>query len=346
METGTTSILIVDDEPVICSLIQDALGESGLECITVSSPQEARELLTNGRFRVLVADIAMPELSGLDLLEFIRQSSSDCRVILITGAGNTQNLATAINLGAYDYFPKPFKMDQLIESINAAASGEPNSPRLPVKAAEAVQLAQQLKEVSIETIRAFVQVVEAKDPHTRRHSEQVTHYATHLARAIGRSCEDIESIRIASLLHDIGKIGIPDSVLVKPGPLNEKEFEMVRRHPALGADILENISIFAREAKLVRYHHENWDGSGYPSGLVGEEIPFDSRIINIADSIDAMLMMRTYKEAYSIDQMLSELERCAGGQFAPDLAAAAIEWVECNHEKIILPDSICSIPQQ
>ncbi len=337
MEKPPTNVLVVDDEAIVCEVIRDGLREAGVQCVTVTSPQQARELLTNGQFDVLITDIAMPEISGLDLLEFIHQSIPECKVILITGMDDTQNLAKAINLGAHDYFSKPFKIDELLESINAAISEEQDSPHLSIKAAQAMRLARQVKQISVETIGALVQAVEAKDHYTRRHSEQVTHYATHLSRAIGRREEQIESIRVASLVHDIGKIGIPDSILTKPGPLSESDLEMIRRHPTLGADILENISIFAQEARLVRYHHENWDGSGYPEGLAGEEIPLDARIINVADSIDAMLMKRTYKDAYSVDKMLAELSQCSGSQFAPDLADVAIEWVRNNPHELILP---------
>jgi response regulator RpfG family c-di-GMP phosphodiesterase len=139
------------------------------------------------------------------------------------------------------------------------------------------------------------------------------------------------------VLHDIGKIAVPDSVLTKAGKLTEREFDLIRRHPDVGAAILEHISLMRIEARLVRFHHEAWDGRGYPTGLGGRRIPLGSRIINIADSIDAMLMHRTYKQAYSIDRMLAELTRCAGGQFDPELIPPAVRWCRDNRSRLILP---------
>ena len=146
-----------------------------------------------------------------------------------------------------------------------------------------------------------------------------------------------ETIRVSALLHDVGKIGVPDRILTKPGKLTDDEFEYVRRHPPLGADILANITLFGHEALIVRHHHENWDGSGYPDGLTGEEIPWAARVINIADSIDAMLMERTYKSAYAIDRMMLELRMCAGRQFDPAIAAAALSWCDQHPDELITP---------
>ena len=155
---------------------------------------------------------------------------------------------------------------------------------------------------------------------------------------MGATARMMETVRIAALLHDIGKIGVPDCVLTKAGSLTDEEFELIRRHPVLGADILSNITLFAHEAMVVRHHHENWDGSGYPDELVGEEIPWAARVINVADSMDAMLMERTYKDPYTVDRMLGELRICSGSQFEPAIAAVAIEWCEGNMEKLILPN--------
>ncbi|NQT20039.1 MAG: HD-GYP domain-containing protein, partial [Planctomycetes bacterium] len=167
--------------------------------------------------------------------------------------------------------------------------------------------------------------VEAKDPYTRRHSEQVAHYAVNLAGALGLPPSAVESIRVASLLHDLGKIGVPDRILTKPEPLTDEEFEHIRRHPAMGSEILSSITMFGEETQLIRYHHERWDGKGYPNGLTGEESPLASRIMQVADCIDAMLMQRAYKKGYPVEKMIGELIRCAGVQFDPKIAAAAVQ---------------------
>ena len=193
------------------------------------------------------------------------------------------------------------------------------------------------RRASLEGVRALVRAVEAKDPYTRRHSEQVTHYTVHLSRAMGAGIDQVEGFRVAALLHDVGKIGVPDAILTKTGPLAPEEFEYVRRHPAVGADILSHVTVFSTESHVVRHHHEWWDGTGYPDGLAGDEAPLGARIIHVADSIDAMLMDRSYKLAYPIAKMLDELARCAGSQFDPDVAVRALQWCRQNPHLLILP---------
>lgn len=337
MKTAPTSILVVDDEQQVCNLIRDGLTQSGLDCVTVTKPQEALKLLQKGGFRVLVSDIVMSEMTGLDLLSYSRKSVPTCKVILITGVDDADYLAKAISMGAHDYFYKPFEIEQLVESISQAISEDSHTPCLSMKAADALRSYAKTERISVEIVVALVNTVEAKDPFTRKHSEHVAFYAVQLARQIGQPQKETETIRIAGMLHDIGKIGVPDTILTKPGSLNDEEFEQIRRHPRLGAEILKSISLFAGVPHLVCHHHENWDGSGYPDHMAGEEIPLGSRVLNIADSIDAMLMQRTYKEAYSVDMLIEELKRCEETQFEPQLASAAIKWVRTNPEKLILP---------
>ena len=338
MHGDQTDVLIVDDEPQVCRLIQDGLQRYGFRCGTASGARQAQHMLEDEPFDVLIVDISMPEVSGLDLLVHVRRHAPQSKVILISGVSNTDFLAKALSLGAYDYFQKPFDLGQLAKSVTAATSGQIASPQLPLRAAKAMQLEAQVCQASLESIHALVHAVEAKDPYTKRHSEQVAHYATNLADHIGVARQTIESIRTAALLHDVGKIGVPDHILTKSGPLTKEEFDQVRRHPVLGAEILQNISMLTAQARLVRYHHEHWDGSGYPEGLSGEEIPFGSRIIHLADAMDAMLMERTYKRAYPVEKMLRELCRCAGTQFEPKLAACAVKWCEGHRNRLILPD--------
>lgn len=194
-----------------------------------------------------------------------------------------------------------------------------------------------IKRILIESISALTRTVEAKDHYTHKHSEHVAFYAEHLAKFINLDKKDIETIRIAGLLHDIGKIAIPDAILSKPGKLSPEEFKFIQRHPVIGAAIVENITYMKDESTLILHHHERWDGKGYPTGLRGEQIPLGSRILCIADSIDAMLMQRTYRRAYTVEQMLDELQRCAASQFDPNLANRAIQWCRQNPSLLILP---------
>jgi len=330
-------ILVVDDEPQICDLIRDQLLTQGLPCVTMTEGLEARRALEIQSISVLITDAAMPGCSGLDLLVHARHRLPDCKVILITGLDDTRILADALALGAYDYFHKPFQINALVEAVIRALEDAEQGRALSFKAARALQKEWKPSQPPLESVRALARAVEAKDPHTHKHSEHVAHYAVGLAECLGRPNEEVESLRVAALLHDIGKIGIPDHILTKAGRLTEAEFEHIRGHPGLGAEILQSITSLAAEARVVRYHHENWNGSGYPEGLKEGEIPLGSRIINVADSMDAMLMERTYKVSYSVEEMLAELAKCAGSQFDPAVAAAAIQWChDCPRELFVL----------
>lgn len=342
MPADPTCILVVDDEPQICDLICAWMTRRGMKCLSTVDNVEAMRLLLSEPISVLVADIYLSSASGLDLLAYANARAPECRSILISGRCDTDTLSQALSLGAYDYLMKPLDMVQLAETIEQAAGtgqGDPVLP-LPRRAARAMQLEAQFRQASLDSIRALVHAVEAKDPYTRQHSEQVAQYAVGLAEYINDPVLDIESIRIAALLHDIGKIGVPDHVLTKPGPLTDEEFAQIRAHPILGSQILGNIPMFATEARLVRCHHEQWNGRGYPDGLAAQEVPIGGRIIHIADAMDAMLMARTYKEAYALERMLDQLREGAGSQFDPYLAAIAGRWCEDCSDKLILAESV------
>ena len=339
MEPRPTRVLIVDGEPQVCNLIREELSGHGLDCQITTQPQEARELLDSRQFGLLITGVLMPQISGLDMLVYAKEHASDCKVILITVHSERKYLAEAIMLGAYDYIEKPFSKGELAEVVLKATNDKSDTLQLPLRAAAAMETISQGKRASLDSVRALVRAVEAKDPFTRRHSEQVAHYATNLAKALNVPEAMIEQIWTASLLHDIGKIGVPDYILTKPGKLTDEEFGYIRRHPALGAEILENITLFRQEAQLIRHHHERWDGKGYPDGLTGEETPFASRIMCVADCMDAMLMERTYKEIYPVERMIGELVRCADTQFDMRIATTAVQWCLTNPDKLILPGS-------
>ncbi len=330
-------ILIVDDEPQICAAISCRLTAHGLDCQTTSDPQRVQDLLAGQQFDVLIADIAMPELSGLELLVHAKRYSPGCKGILITGRSNRETLAQALMLGAYEYIEKPLSMDDLMAAVARALRDESAIPELSLKAADALRAGSPARHASLDSVWALTRAVEAKDPFTKEHSEHVAQYAVALGVALDLPADAIEPLRVAALLHDVGKIGVPDRILTKPGKLTGEEFEYIRRHPALGADILAKITVFGREAEIVRYHHERWDGGGYPDGLTGEEAPLASRIIMVADSMDAMLMARSYKDSYPVKKVFVELRRCAGTQFDPKIAATAVEWCSTSADELILP---------
>jgi putative nucleotidyltransferase with HDIG domain len=330
-------VLIVDDEPQIVALIREELAGHGFVCWTAGHAAEARAFLESRPVDVLIADIEMPQASGMDLIAYVREQLPGCRVVLITGKSKREYLSQAMLLGAYDYVEKPFRDGELVEVIRGAVNHNSALPRLLDRAAAAMDARSEGRRASLDSVAALIRAVEAKDPYTRHHSEHVARYAVAIGAALGVRGTALESLRIAALLHDIGKIGVPDRVLTKPGPLTSEEFEHIRRHPSAGADILGQIEFFRQEAQVVRFHHERWDGKGYPSGLIGEESPFAARIIQVADSMDAMLMERTYRGSYPPSVMLGELVRCSGTQFDPKVAAATVRWCQNNPDRLFLP---------
>jgi len=364
MAYRSAKVLVVDDDARLCELIEGVLAGFSLKCVSISAGQDARPPLLTGEYDVAILDVSAGAVAGPELLEFISDHHLGTRVICTTDVASPDLDQAARPPGAWALLEKPIDMWLLADAVCLAAGvpgprrrqwswpGDESSAdtaaeptlskklqayRTALAGGQVIPPDGRFRQILLEFAGAMVRAVEAKDPFTRRHSDHVAFYAEHLCHCAALTSRERDCIRIAALLHDIGKIAVPDVVLTKPSKLSEKEFAVVRRHPEVGADILGNISLMKVEARLVRCHHENWDGSGYPAGLRGEDIPLGSRILNIADSMDAMLMQRTYRDAYPPDRMLEEIERCAGTQFDPDLAGMGVRFWQQNMAKLILP---------
>jgi len=197
-------------------------------------------------------------------------------------------------------------------------------------------LPRRLNESYVESVQALVAAVEAKDPYTRAHSATVATYAEEFARRLGLPTAQIDTIRAAALLHDVGKIGVPDAILTKPGPLTDAEYDVVKQHPETALAILGHISLLAAERPLILHHHERYEGGGYPDGIAGEDIPIGARVLAVADAIDAMFSPRSYKPAFDVDRVRNELQSCAGKQFDPDVTKVALEWLD-DAPAVLLP---------
>jgi len=527
MSEYPAEILIVDDEPEVCSMLVEALSSPRRRCAAVPSGPEALRLLRERPFDLIVSDIVMPDMTGLELLAQARAVQPHCRTILMTGVSTPTLAKQAIRQGAFDYIEKPFCIEELRKVVDAAVDApcppdginevardegavglrdpltglpshrrfveelarlrtrcrrrggpvsvlivdsrqfrlvnerhghnrgdlllrevgrrlkrcardtdmvaryawdqfalalpdtteeaarplaerccatacEPvdlgsrrivctisiglaecesgfieNETHLLRRASEALaeaktrgpntvvawselagrdgqeprpdlpgieamrrefqRLQTQLKQSYLESTRALVAAVEAKDPYTQKHSMTVSHYASSFARHMGLPGAQVEAITTAAILHDVGKIGIPDAILTKPGRLTESEFALVRRHPVMGVQILEHVSFLRAELPIILHHHERYDGRGYPAGLAGERIPLGARILHFADALDAMLSVRSYKGSRPVEYAVNEFRLHAGRQFDPAMARHVSEGGESHPEQIVYP---------
>lgn len=303
-------ILVVDDEEIVREPLMEALSWIGYTVDGASSVDQALEKLERETYDLMFCDLVMPGASGFTLMEVLRRQHPNLPVIVLTGHATVDLTQKAIRLGAQDFIIKPFSVRELPFII------ERNIERVRLEA----QLRDQRTEhLLFQTVQALTAAIEAKDPYTAGHSQQVAQLALRFADALSLNETDVFVLRLAGVMHDVGKIGIPESVLLKPTQLNEAEWEIMRQHPVIGAEIVGQIIDLGYVAKVVRSHHERWDGSGYPDGLRGETIPFHSRILYIADAYDALTSDRAYRKGMSHEQALALIKQQAGAHFDREL---------------------------
>ena len=468
-------ILVVDDEQSICEIVKAYLQKNGYSVFQALSAEKAVEIIKENRIDLVLTDIKMPGMNGVDLLKWVKGYNNSLPVIMTTGFPTLDTAIEALKLGAYDYLTKPFHLEEVIEKISRAiqtrqlqednllfsklvslhgvtkelsstrvldelynrflnysikvsrsnggsllffdeslqlkivlASSEPYDetfwqlsvfdaasrwavdkgesliidsgmegipkgiPNLPefiqsymvfplktpkkiigilnlVRAQNTVsyskldlelinvlasqasisienaRLYQNIRDNYLKTVRGFALAVEAKDKYTHGHSENVMKYTVVLAKHLGLEGKEIEQIKYAGLLHDVGKIGVDEAILNKPGKLTPKEFDQIKKHPELGSRILENVPFFESLVPLIKHHHEFYNGKGYPSGLAGEEIPYGARILSVADAFEAMTSNRPYRKAMSREVAFDIMKKEKGSQFDPEIAEAFLE---------------------
>ncbi len=319
-------ILIVDDEELIRKLLRQRLSGEGYRCEEASSAAQALDELKSNPMELVVLDVRMPGKSGMELLPELKLRYPDTAVIMATAIADTSTAIQCMKGGAYDYITKPFNLDEVVLSVGRALERR----RLELENRDYQQHLEQKVEEQAEKIRAsFINAItalayalEAKDIYTSGHSQRVTEISVAIARELGIPQDSIDKIQLAGLVHDIGKIGIRESVLNKPAALTGEELEHIKSHCQAGEHILTPIVEDEEILKAVRHHHERYDGVGYPDGLRGEQIPLGARILSVADAFDAMTSERPYRSAMSDVAACAEIERCKGTQFAPEVADA------------------------
>lgn len=320
------SVLIVDDERMVRELLGDIFTAGGYQCQLAANGVEAIEAFRAQRPALSVTDIRMPVLDGLQFLKQALTLDPDAAVLVLTGFGDVQTAVEILNGGAYDFIQKPVNPEELLIKAGRALERrqlvverrqhqELLERRVTEATSELAATVRDLEETYRVTLEALGSAIDTRDVGTHAHSRRVRGYSLAIARAHGVPESQMPDIEHGVLLHDIGKIGIPDAILLKPGPLTPEEWKVMRSHPEIGRRLVEKIPFLRGTISIVYHHHERWDGTGYPLGLRGEGIPLEARIFAIADALDAMTFDRPYSRAISFEAARDEIKRCAGTHF-------------------------------
>lgn len=344
-----SEILVVDDDDQGRNVLGRILQSYGYVCHLATDSDEARQVLELMRPDLVLSDVRMPGESGITLLEYIRAEFPFLPVVLVSGIEGIDVAMGALELGAYGWVSKPFDANQVLIAVANAlirARLERQSRDYEERLEDAVrartaelgetveklELSEtELRRVTQDTILALTRAIERRDIETAHHIDRVSLYATVLATRLGLTHDECEMIREASPMHDVGKVGIPDGILLKPGPVTAAEFSVIKQHVALGHSILSRSQqpLLRLAADVAETHHERWDGEGYLQGLRGEEIPLAGRITAIADTFDALVSRRVYKPPVSLDNALAVIEAGRGTQFDPQLVDA---FLDCRQD--------------
>ena len=326
-------LLVVDDEHAIAELLSRHLEREGYRVSVAFDGDEALETLQKATFDVVLTDIRMPGRDGIALLEASKQLDSTLPVIVLTSMNDVDTAVRALRLGADDYILKPFTLDALSISVERALerrelvlSARRHREELEFAVEEKTRkLRLALSEVQgtfNATVEAMVSSIEARDCETQHHCRRAREYTLMLAHRLGLRGRELRDAGWGSLLHDVGKIGVADRILLKAGPLDDDEWAEMRKHPIIGYRLLSPIRFLHGAAQIVLHHHEKWDGTGYPYGKQGEEIPFGARIFRLADAIETITSKRPYKKALPFEAAEDEVIRCSGTHFDPQVVEA------------------------
>lgn len=331
-EHSRPRLLIVDDEAAVRGVLHDLLNDS-YECAEVSSAEEALEHLRERQYHLVVSDITMSGMSGLEMIPHIKDISPDTVIVMISGMQTIESAINALRLGAFDYLMKPFDLRQVEAAIQRAHEHhelivakqryENHLEELvEQRTAELDDALASVESAYRSTLQALTAALETRDAETHGHSERVVTFSLRLGREYGLNAAEMKALEFGSLLHDIGKIGVPDAILRKPAKLTDEEWERMREHPVHGQQILRGIKFLEGAARVVAQHHEKWDGSGYPLGLKGKEIDICARIFAVADAFDAITSDRVYRKGRDYEAAAQELEEWADRQFDPKIVEA------------------------
>jgi putative nucleotidyltransferase with HDIG domain len=329
-------ILVVDDEDSVRAVLMRQLEDGGSECQESASAVDALSKLENRNYSLVISDVRMPGMSGMEFLRRARERNPETLFIMITGYKDIHVAIDSLRIGAADFITKPFDLNTLRHSVDMALEHrrlliENRRHREKLEAdirSRTAELYETLREVEASysiTLETMVGALDAREHETRAHSQRVREYAFTLAQYLGLKYEDLDQVACGALLHDIGKIGVPDSILLKPDDLTDSEWTEMRKHSETGYEILQGIEFLSPAADIVLCHHERWDGMGYPNRLSGADIPLGARIFAVADTMDAITSDRPYRKAKTFADAQAEIRKCSGLQFDPHIADAFLD---------------------
>jgi len=343
-----TRVLVVDDDETVRDVIGTLLGEEGYLCTSATGAEEALALCREQEFHLVLSDMKMPGRDGLWLLERLRTECPSTAVIMLTAVGDTELAVDCLRRGAADYLLKPPRLTDLVRAMERALARRrlelartryrtSLESRVREKTAELQRALREVEQSYHSTLHALVQALDAREHETSDHSQRVVRYTLAIAERLGLPAAQLPDIGRGALLHDVGKIGVPDAVLLKEGPLDEEEWKEMRLHPQIGWRMIRSIPFLQAASEIVLSHQERWDGSGYPRALRGAAIPVGARIFAVADTFDAMTSDRPYRRGTSFALARSEIARCGGSQFDPRCVEAFLAIDEVALEGLARP---------
>lgn len=334
-ESNGYKIIVVDDEQGIVDSLSIFLKHSGYDFTGLTNPLEAIERVRNEHFDMMILDFMMDPIHGDEVVEEIRKFNKDLYILLLTGHKDlAPPLETIKRLEIQGYCEKSDKFDQLLLLIESGIKSIEQMNTIKTINKQLHDKNEELERAYLDTIGILRQTVEAKDPYTRGHSDRVSEYSVLIGKKLGLDEETLHILKIGGLFHDIGKIGIPDSILLKESKLSDEEYSQIKNHPMIGVHMLGDAAIFTDILPIVKHHHERYDGRGYPSQLVGDDIPYVARIAAVADTFDAMTSKRSYRDSLPIDVVRAEIERCSGTQFDPNIAKVFLDIMDNDFDLI------------
>ena len=335
-ETKPYKIIAVDDDPGILDSLKVVLRRNGYNLTCFENPVEAIKEIEREHYDLLLLDFIMDELHGDQVVAEIRKFDLNIYILLLTGHKDlAPPLQTLKQLDIQGYCEKSDNLDQLLLLIESALKSVDQMRLINKINEELKDKNEELEQAYLGTIGILRHTVEAKDPYTRGHSDRVSAYSVLIGEKLGFDEDKLHTLKIGGLFHDIGKIGIPDSILLKESKLDNEEYSQIKNHPSIGAHILGDVSMFKDIIPIVLHHHERFDGKGYPMQLAGEDIPLIARIAAVADTFDAMTSKRSYRDALPIDIVKAEIEKCSGTQFDPKIAKIFLDILNNEYEKIL-----------